>query len=324
MCHDRATRRRTVWSRLILPVLEVRHITTYRYRQPVALGEHRMMFRPREGHDQRVLNANLIINPAPIRQRWMLDVFGNHVGYASFGARTTELCFDSSVTLQHNPSHAEDGTLPDLTLEDYALTYPFTYGGDEMPDLMRLIERHNRDPHHEVDRWARRFLSPNGPTSTSALLRGINQAIWQGFTYVAREEKGLQEPTTTLKLGSGSCRDFALLMMEAVRALGLAARFVSGYLHVPARGNRSNIGGGATHAWLQVFLPGAGWVEFDPTNGIVGNRDLIRVAVVREPAQAVPLSGTWVGAPSDHLAMNVAVTVTRTDLPPSDPSPQPR
>ncbi len=282
-----------------------------------------MMFRPREGHDQRVLASSLIITPTPVRQRWMLDVFGNHIAYATFGARTTELNFDSTVTLQHSPSHAHDGTLPDLTLEDYASTYPFTYSGDDMPDLMRLIERHNRDPHHEVDRWVRRFLSPHGPTSTSALLLGINHTIWQNFTYVAREEKGLQEPTTTLRLGSGSCRDFALLMMEAVRALGLAARFVSGYLHVPPKGNSPwrNIGGGATHAWLQVFLPGAGWVEFDPTNGIVGNRDLIRVAVVREPAQAVPLSGTWVGAPSDHLSMNVAVSVNRiTDLAQYDPS----
>lgn len=295
-----------------MPVLEVRHVTTYRYRRPVALGEHRMMFRPREGHDQRVLTSSLIITPQPIRQRWMLDVFGNHVAYASFGARTTELCFDSRVTLEHNPSHAYDGKLPDLTLEDYAATYPFTYGGEEMPDLTRLIERHSRDPHHEVDRWVRRFLSPNGPTSTRSLLLAINQAIWQSFTYVAREEKGLQEPIRTLRLGSGSCRDFALLMMEAVRALGLAARFVSGYLHVPARGER-RVGGGATHAWLQVFLPGAGWVEFDPTNGIVGNHDLVRVAVVREPAQAIPLSGTWTGAPADHLSMNVTVSVTPTD-----------
>jgi transglutaminase-like putative cysteine protease len=106
--------------------------------------------------------------------------------------------------------------------------------------------------------------------------------------------------------------------MEAVRALGLAARFVSGYLHVAPRGNRSPVGGGATHAWLQVFLPGAGWVEFDPTNGIVGNRDLVRVAVVREPAQALPLSGTWVGAPSDHLSMNVAVSVNRAAAPATD------
>lgn len=295
-----------------MTVLRVRHVTTYRYRQPVSLGEHRMMLRPREGHDQRLISADLVISPAPVAQRWMLDVFGNHVAFVQFGARASELRFESEVVLDHRPSHAFDGHLADFPLEDYAATYPFTYGSEDMPDLMRLIERHGPDPHHEVDRWARRFLSRGGNTDTRALLLGINHAIWQGFTYVAREEKGLQEPTTTLRLGSGSCRDFAMLMMDAVRALGLAARFVSGYLHVPARGER-RLGGGATHAWLQVFLPGAGWVEFDPTNGIVGNRDLVRVAVVREPTQAVPLSGTWTGAPGDYLAMNVAVSVSAVE-----------
>ena len=129
----------------------------------------------------------------------------------------------------------------------------------------------------------------------------------ESFTYVAREETGTQDPVETLRLGSGSCRDFAVLMMEAVRSLGLAARFVSGYLYVPDDDGGGRVGGGATHAWLQVYLPGAGWVEFDPTNGIVGNRDLIRVAVVRDPRQAVPLSGTWTGFPSDLLGMTVEV-----------------
>ena len=101
-----------------------------------------------------------------------------------------------------------------------------------------------------------------------------------------------------------------LLMMEAVRSLGLAARFVSGYLYVAGIRRRERVGGGATHAWLEVYLPGAGWVEYDPTNGVVGNRDLIRVAVVRDPRQAVPLSGTWTGFPSDFLGMTVDVAVT--------------
>jgi transglutaminase-like putative cysteine protease len=99
-------------------------------------------------------------------------------------------------------------------------------------------------------------------------------------------------------------------MMEAARALGLAARFISGYLYSPATDNGGNVGGGATHAWVQIYLPGAGWMEFDPTNGIVGNRDLIRVAVVRDPAQAIPISGSWTGTPSDYLGMTVDVTIS--------------
>ncbi len=138
----------------------------------------------------------------------------------------------------------------------------------------------------------------------------MTHAIRRDLTYEAREESGIQDPVKTLRIGSGSCRDFAVLMMEAVRSLGLAARFVSGYLYVPEGRVGSRVGGGATHAWLEVYLPGAGWIEFDPTNGIVGNHDLVRVAVVRDPRQAVPISGSWTGFPSDHLGMTVEVEVT--------------
>jgi transglutaminase-like putative cysteine protease len=127
---------------------------------------------------------------------------------------------------------------------------------------------------------------------------------------MSREESGVQDPIKTLRTGSGSCRDFAVLMMEAVRSLGLAARFVTGYLYLPEDRRAERVGGGATHAWMEVYVPGAGWVEFDPTNGIIGNHDLIRVAVVRDPRQAVPISGTWTGSPSDDLGMTVEVEVT--------------
>jgi transglutaminase-like putative cysteine protease len=140
----------------------------------------------------------------------------------------------------------------------------------------------------------------------------MTHAISRRFTYLRREEAGTQDPVQTLRLGSGSCRDFALLMIEAVRSLGMAARFVSGYLYAPSADGNGNgrVGAGSTHAWIEVYLPGAGWVEYDPTNGIIGNRDLIRVAVVRDPRQAVPLSGTWIGDPSDLIGMTVEVDVT--------------
>jgi len=179
-----------------------------------------------------------------------------------------------------------------------------------MPDLLRLIERQYLDPEHEVDRWARQFLRHDGRTDTSELLAAMTHTIRHDLTYVAREESGVQDPVKTLRMMSGSCRDFAVLMMEGVRSLGLAARFVSGYLYVREGERGGRIGGDATHAWLQVYLPGAGWVEFDPTNGIVGNHDLIRVAVARDPRQAVPISGTWTGFPSDSLGMTVEVEVT--------------
>ena len=156
----------------------------------------------------------------------------------------------------------------------------------------------------------RRFLRQGRPTATGELLKTLTYGIKESLAYSHRAEGGTHAPLTTLNLGKGSCRDLALLMMEAVRCLGLAARFVSGYIYLPARDEGTYLGGGSTHAWCQVYLPGAGWVEFDPTNGIIGNRDLIRVAVARDPAQAVPLTGTFFGNAEDDLGMSVEVQVT--------------
>lgn len=186
-----------------------------------------------------------------------------------------------------------------------------------MPDLLRSIERRYPDEDREIDTWARGFLM-NEQTDTLDLLRRITEAIYTDFDYEPRFDKGVQSPLATLSLRKGTCRDYAVLMMEAVRALGFAARLVSGYLYNPQNENR-RIGGHATHAWLRVFLPGSGWIEFDPTNGITGNRGLIRVAVTREPTQAVPLSGTWVGQKGSHIDMDVDVRIKQVDLETSHP-----
>jgi transglutaminase-like putative cysteine protease len=293
-----------------MQLLTVRHVTTYRYRKPVRFGEHRMMLRPRDSYDQRLIEVSLDVNPEPESLHWVHDVFGNCVAIARFSGAAEELRFDSTIRLDHSPTNALD-----FELEDYARIYPFTYPADESPDLLRLVERLYLDPDRVVDRWARQFQRDEGPTATLDLLGTMTRAISNRFKYLRREEPGTQDPVATLQMGTGSCRDFALLMMEALRSLGLAARFVSGYLYVPAK-DGGRIGGGATHAWLEVYLPGAGWMEFDPTNGIIGNRDLIRVAVVRDPRQAVPLSGTWTGDPSDLIGMDVEVGVTSDGIAP--------
>jgi transglutaminase-like putative cysteine protease len=306
-----------------MPIITGRHVTTYRYKQPVAFGEHRMMLRPRDSYDQRLLDSRLAITPQPADLRWVHDVFGNCVAIARFSGRAEDLRFESAIRLDHSPTK-----FLDCRIEDYAQRYPFTYGADEMPDLLRLIERQYLDPEHQVDRWAKGFLRHDGRSDTAELLAVMTHAIRRDMVYEAREENGVNDPIETLRAGSGSCRDFAVLMIEAVRSLGLAARFVSGYLYVPQGRAAGRAGGGATHAWLEVYLPGAGWVEFDPTNGIVGNHDLIRVAVVRDPRQAVPISGSWTGFPSDFLGMNVEVVVTAEpavgsapDLPEDRPQP---
>jgi transglutaminase-like putative cysteine protease len=288
-----------------LTILAVHHVTTYRYKRPVGFGEHRIMFRPRDSYDQRLLESRLTITPQPASVRWIHDVFGNCVALARFSGRAAELRFESHIQLAHSPWNA-----PDFQIDEHAKTYPTAYDAEELPDLARSMEPHYPDPDRVVHDWARKFLKIGRPTDTGSLLMTLTCAIRESFTYVRRIEAGTQTPTETLSLGRGTCRDFALLMIEAVRSLGFAARFVSGYLYVPDRDGASHVGGGATHAWCEIYLPGAGWVEFDPTNGIIGNRDLIRVAVARDPRQAVPLSGTWIGFPTDYIGMEVDVTVT--------------
>ena len=291
-----------------MAILTVRHVTVYRYRVPVGFGDHRMMFRPRDGHDQKVLEDTLAITPEPTKIRRLHDVFGNFVAVASFDARAEELSFTSDIRLEHTPSN-----LADLQIEPQATAYPFSYSEDELPDLMPFMARRYPDPDNAVEHWVRRFLRQGRSNQTGALLMTLTAAIRESFVYFRRSEQGVYEPGLTLRLGHGSCRDLALLMVEGVRALGFAARLVSGYLYVPTRDDLDIRGGGATHAWCQVYLPGAGWVDLDPTNGVVGNRDLIRVAVARDPHQAMPLTGTWYGPSEASLGMSVEVIVRRAD-----------
>jgi transglutaminase-like putative cysteine protease len=284
-------------------LLTVRHITTYRYSEPVVLGEHRMMFRPRESHDLRLIKARLEITPQPTHRRFLHDVFDNSVGVATFAGSTDELRFESIVTLEHYET-----SLPDYPVEEFAELYPFSYSDEELPNLNRALVRHY--PSEEVKHWVRQFLNPSGTTGTLDLLGSMTLCIKQDFVYTRRIQKGVQNPMETLQSRRGSCRDFAVLMMEAARSLGLAARFVSGYIFIPGVDDTGITGGGATHAWMQVYLPGAGWIDFDPTNSIVGNRNLIRVAVAWDHPHVLPLWGTYIGPASSFLGMDVSVSVT--------------
>jgi transglutaminase-like putative cysteine protease len=289
-----------------MPILHVRHTTTYRYRRPVALGEHRLMLRPRGSWDQRLLDAQLEITPKPRSIRWALDVFGNSVTVVDFGACADLLQFVSTVSVDHCPAEAQD-----FPIAEHASTFPFCYDRAELPDLRPAMERHYPDPAGTLDAWARQFVGSSHAVETRSLLHAMTNALRTCFTYVRREEEGVQPPLHTLKIRSGSCRDFAVLMMEASRALGLAARFVSGYLHTHAGADDTYLGAGSTHAWVEVYIPGAGWMQFDPTNGILGNADLIRVAVARDPAQAAPISGTFSGTAADSLGLSVDVQITK-------------
>ena len=281
--------------------LTVRHSTVYRYREPVGLGEHRMMFRPRASHDLRLIQTNLIITPEPAHLRWLHDPFDNSVAVATFEGTTCELRFESVVTLEHFET-----TMPEYPIEEYARTYPFRYSDEDFPNLERALFRHC--PVGSVSKWALQFLDPSDTTGTMKILRAMTHGIREQFIYTRRIEKGVQTPEETLRHRRGSCRDYAVLMIDAARSLGIASRFVSGYIYVPSKSGLA--GGGHTHAWMQAYLPGAGWIDFDPTNSIIGNRNLIRVAVAWDPDQVLPLWGTYMGPAGAFLGMDVAVTVT--------------
>src|SRR5260370_28004702 len=194
-----------------MSLLTVRHVTVYRYSEPVELGEHRMMFRPREGHDLRLLRSSLEITPHPARLRWLHDAFDNSVAVATFDHPTAELRFDSSVTLEHF-----ENTLPKYPLEEYAKTYPFRYSDEELANLARALV--NQHPSDSLSGWVSQFLDPSGVTRTMSLLRSMTVGIKQDFHYTRRMEKGVQSPTETLRSRCGSCRDFAVLMIDAMRS----------------------------------------------------------------------------------------------------------
>ena len=280
--------------------LTVRHRTVYRYTEPVGLGEHRMMFRPRESHDLRLIRTSLAITPEPVQLRWLHDPFDNSVAVAAFQGTTRELCFESTVTLEHFES-----AVPEYPIEDQAKTYPFRYSDEDFANLAPGLANHY--PSSQTSSWALQFLDDAATTGTMKILRRMTRGIRDQFTYARRTEKGVQSPEETIRTRRGSCRDFAVLMMEAARSLAIAARFVSGYIYVP--NDSDGVGGGNTHAWMQAYLPGAGWIDFDPTNSIVGNRNLIRVGVAWSPEQVMPLCGTYEGSVEAFAGMDVSVTV---------------
>jgi transglutaminase-like putative cysteine protease len=285
---------------------DITHTTVYRYRQPVRFGEHRVMFRPRDSHDLRVLATDLEVTPdADIRM--IQDPHSNSVARVQPLGDASELRIVCSFTIEHAPANTLE-----LALDPSAEIFPFAYSVDERFDLEHYLRPAHDDPGAALTGWARQFIRTDGPTGTRELLITMNQHIREHFVYSARDEEGTQEPNRTLELGSGSCRDFALLMMEAGRRLGIATRFVSGYLYDPALDGGTadgTHGAGYTHAWLQAYLPGAGWVPFDPTNNLLGGSQLIRVGVARHPSQAAPIAGSWFGQSGDYLGMSVEVTV---------------
>jgi transglutaminase-like putative cysteine protease len=286
--------------------ITIRHTTEYTYRNPVHLLRHRLMVRPDDSHDLKLHGALLKVEPEPAAVRWKHDVFDNSICFLEWPERlaTDRLSIVSTLDLTHHP----DGPpLPRYTLDTAADRFPFSYAQSEVADLAHLTRRQVPDPDRIVATWARRIVAEAGSTNTLEVLEAMTRAIQRDYRYGARHEEGTQSAAETIELGTGTCLDFAVLMMEALRSFGLATRFVTGYLYDDTSG--ATRGGGSTHAWCDVYLPGAGWVEYDPTNGLLAGANLIRVGVTREAAQAMPISGGFVGNSDDPIAMQVDVSV---------------
>jgi transglutaminase-like putative cysteine protease len=285
-------------------LLTVRHTTTYRYARPVTLGQHRLMLRPRDSHDLRLMSAELTLSP-PGDVRWLHDVFSNSVSLVDFQAAASTLVISSTLKIER---YGLEG--PVFPIAPEAEFYPFIYSSSDRVDLGRLLEQHYPDLDGTLARWAESFVTSR-PMRTLDLLKNMNAALQPHIVYGERHELGTQVPAETLRKKIGACRDFAMVFIEAARYLGFGARFVSGYLYDPAldKGDATPATA-ATHAWAEVYLPGAGWVEYDPTDVLIGGEALIRVAVTRDPSQAIPISGSYSGAASDFLGMTVEVTVT--------------
>jgi transglutaminase-like putative cysteine protease len=262
------------------------------------------MLRPRDSHDLRLITAELTLSP-PGNVRWMHDVFGNSVALVDFQAAAATLSITSALKIER---YGIEG--PQFPIAPEAEFYPFIYSSSDRVDLGRLLEQHFPDPNGVLARWADSFVTSR-PMRTLDLLTRMNAALQPNIVYAERHEPGTQSPWETLEKKSGACRDFAMVFIEAARYLGFGARFVSGYLYDPALDpGDATQAVAATHAWAEVYLPGAGWIEYDPTDVLIAGETLIRVAVTRDPSQAIPMSGSYTGASSDFLGITVAVTVT--------------
>lgn len=287
---------------------DITHTTHYRYAQPVILGQHRVLFRPRDSHDLRVLATDMQVFPPPLDIRLIQDAYSNSVALVQPQSPATELKVVCSFSVEHTGTRALE-----LPLDPTAQHYPFSYSDEEQLVLAHYLSPYYNDPDDRLKDWAGQFVQDDGVTDTRQLLVDMTGFIRHNMLYVARFDAGVQTPHETLSLGSGTCRDFATLMIEAIRHLGYAARFVSGYLYTPwlDGGPDEVVGAGATHAWVQAYLPGAGWIPFDPTNNLIGGTDLIRVGVARHASLAFPVSGSWHGFPSDNLGEWVDVQVRK-------------
>lgn len=281
--------------------IQITHNTRYEYAEAVTFKLHKLHIRPREGHDIRIESSQLTIAP-DYQIFWERDIYNNSLALVEFLGKSQTLDITSRVVVQHY------GTPPlEFGMDESALFYPFHYDPLEQVDLIAYQMAVFPRDYPVVQQWLEKIYQPSTLNKTVSLLDTLNKTIAEEFKYTAREEPGVQSPRQTITLGSGSCRDLAVLFIESCRALGLASRFVSGYLLQPGDGPQDQHG--ATHAWSEVYLPGSGWWGFDSTSGLRVANEHIAVAHHRHPEAIPPVSGSYVGKPESHPKMHVSVEV---------------
>ncbi|SNY92587.1 Transglutaminase-like enzyme, putative cysteine protease [Cohaesibacter sp. ES.047] len=282
--------------------LTIQHDTTYRYKKPVGLSRHRLMVRPRETRDLSLISFDIDVTPQA-NIGWAHDVAGNSIASVDVSAPSDCLLIKSRAVVDLSAP-----VWPVFDIAASAINFPFLYSSDELTDLGALSLPQYADPQGQLAAWTEGFVMTR-PTDTLSLLKDIANGVFEQITYQARDAEGTQSPIETLNCRSGSCRDFAVLFAEAVRSLGLGARLVSGYLFDPEQSLTGSDREGSSHAWVEVYVPGAGWISFDPTNRAVGSGHLIAVAVGRCISQIAPISGSFQGSNDDFIDMAVKVSV---------------
>ena len=286
----------------LLITLKILHTTTYRFNESVSLLPHRLMLRPRESRELRLISSQVTVTPHAVLT-WAQDVFGNAVATAAFQMTASNLVIASIAELQ-----LDAVAWPVFDIAVSAMSYPFRYSDDDWIDLGALAVPRFADAAEVLRNWAQMFVR-GAQTDTLSLLKDLSVGVSEAVRYQSREDEGTQTPIETLNCGWGSCRDFAVLFTEAARMLGFGARIVSGYLYNPNQQSVGSSDAGSTHAWAEVFVPGAGWITFDPTNCSVGGFNLIPVAVARDIRRTIPVSGSFVGSAGAFAEMSVEVLV---------------
>lgn len=289
-------------------ILRILHRTEYRYDRKIILNPHQLMLRPRDGHDLWVDDAFLTIKPRATL-RWYFDTFGNSIAEATFNTAADSLVIESELLLRRYVT--DFFSRPDGA---HICPYPFVYSEDDARDLYPYLGLENPQDADVLDQWLDAHFVDR-PGDAFMFLRSLSHTIHRGVGYSSRQEIGTQSAAETIAKGQGTCRDFAFLFMEATRRFGFAARFVTGYLNDKVAGPDAPVGGGATHAWADVFVPNEGWIEFDPTNRITAGSALIRVATTRTPSQASPISGSFKGVGAVCLGLTVSVDVREEESP---------